>query len=90
MRKRAAAPKLTNTIFFEKSVPLFWFDFGHAEDGRDIAHEIRARMGPSLAIAIPVFVVGLLSYITFALLMAFFRATYIDYVGRPAVHHRHV
>ncbi len=73
--------KLTDTIFFEKSVPLFWFDFGHAEDGRDIAHEIRARMGPSLAIAIPVFVVGLLSYITFALLMAFFRATYIDYVG---------
>jgi peptide/nickel transport system permease protein len=73
--------KLTNTIFFEKSVPLFWFNFDHAEDGRDIAHEIRRRMLPSLAIALPVFIVGMLSYITFALLMAFFRATYIDYFG---------
>jgi peptide/nickel transport system permease protein len=75
------AGKLTDTIFFEKSVPLFWFDFGHAEDGRDIAHEIRSRMLPSLAIALPVFIVGLLSYITFALLMVFFRATYIDFAG---------
>ena len=73
--------KVTNTIFFEKSVPLFWFEFGHAEDGRDIAHEIRVRMLPSLAIALPVFVVGLMTFITFALLMAFFRATYIDFAG---------
>ena len=74
--------KVTNTIFFDKSVPLFWFDFGRAEaDGRDIAHEIRSRMWPSLAIALPVFIVGMLSYITFALLMAFFRATYIDIAG---------
>ena len=74
--------KITNTIFFEKSVPLFWFDFGRAEaDGRNIAHEIRSRMWPSLAIALPVFIVGMLSYITFALLMAFFRATYIDIAG---------
>jgi peptide/nickel transport system permease protein len=73
--------KVTETIFFDKSVPLFWFDFGHAEDGRDIAHEIRTRMGPSLAIALPVFLVGLATYITFALLMAFFRGTYIDFAG---------
>ena len=74
--------KLTNTIFFEKSVPLFWFDFGRAEaDGRDIGHEIRSRMWPSLAIALPVFIVGMMTFITFALLMAFFRATYIDFIG---------
>jgi peptide/nickel transport system permease protein len=73
--------KFTNTIFYDKSVPLFWFDFGHAEDGRDIAHEIRARMGPSLAIAVPVFLVGLLAYITFALLMALFRGSYLDTMG---------
>ena len=81
----SAAPgmeKFTNTIFFEKSVPLFWFDFGRAEaDGRDIAHEIGSRMWPSLAIALPVFIVGMMSFITFALLMAFFRATYIDFMG---------
>ena len=72
---------LTNTIFFEKSVKLFAFDFGRAEDNRDIANEIRVRMGPSLALAIPVFLVGLAVNITFALGMAFFRATYLDFWG---------
>ena len=38
-------------------------------------------MGPSLALAIPVFLVGLAVNITFALLMAFFRATYLDFWG---------
>ena len=71
----------TNTIFFEKSVRLFAFDFGRAEDNRDIAGEIRQRMGPSLALAIPVFLVGLALNITFALGMAFFRATYLDLWG---------
>jgi len=71
----------TNTIFYEKSVKLFVFDFGRAEDNRDIASEIRARMGPSLALAIPVFLVGLAINITFALGMAFFRATYLDFWG---------
>jgi peptide/nickel transport system permease protein len=75
------ARKLTDTIFFEKSVSLFWFDFGSADDGRDISYEISTRMWPSLAIALPVFIVGLLCYITFALIMAFFRATYVDFMG---------
>src|SRR6185295_4735567 len=72
---------LTKTIFFEKSVKLFVFDFGAAEDGRDIANEIATRMWPSLALAIPVFLVGLAVNITFAMLMAFFRATYLDFWG---------
>ena len=73
--------RLTETIFFEKSVKLFAFDFGQAEDRRDIGSEIRARIGPSLALAVPVFLVGILVNITFALLMAFFRATYLDFWG---------
>ena len=77
----AEKKSLTNTIFFEKSVKLFAFDFGRAEDNRDIANEIRLRMGPSLALAIPVFLVGLAVNITFALGMAFFRATYLDFWG---------
>jgi peptide/nickel transport system permease protein len=72
---------VTDTIFFEKSLRLFAFDFGLADDGRDIAQDIRQRMLPSLSIAIPVFLVGLLANITFALLIAFFRATYVDYTG---------
>lgn len=73
--------KLTDTILFAKSVRLFAFQFGSADDGRDIGHDIRQRMWPSLAIAIPVFIVGLLVNITFAMLLAFFRATYIDIWG---------
>ena len=73
--------KLTHTIFFEKSLRMFVLDFGAADDGRDIAREIGTRMWPSLAVALPVFVVGLLVYITLALVVAFFRATYIDFWG---------
>jgi peptide/nickel transport system permease protein len=75
------AGKATRTIFFQKSVRLFVFDFGYSEDQRDIASEIKARMWPSLALALPVFLVGLAVCITFALLMAFFRATYLDFWG---------
>jgi peptide/nickel transport system permease protein len=73
--------RLTDTIFFEKSVRLFAFDFGNADDGRSIRHEILTRMWPSLALQIPVFIVGLAVNITFALLMAFFRASYLDFWG---------
>jgi peptide/nickel transport system permease protein len=79
--RAAGAGKLTGTIFYEKSVRLFAFDFGAAEDGRDIAAEIRARMWPSLALALPVLLVGLAVNITFALFMAFFRASYLDFWG---------
>ncbi|MEP7371589.1 MAG: ABC transporter permease [Nitrosospira sp.] len=75
------AAKFTRTIFFEKSVAMFAFDFGRADDGRDIAHEIKTRMIPSLAIALPVFLLGLFVYIFFALAMVFFRATYVDFWG---------
>lgn len=73
--------KAGKTIFAQKSVKLFIFDFGYSEDKRDIASEIRERMWPSLALAVPVFLVGLAVCITFALLMAFFRATYLDLWG---------
>ena len=70
-----------DTIFFQKSARMFAGDFGRAEDGRDIAREIGARMGPSLAIALPTFVLGLFVTITFALTLAFFRATAFDFWG---------
>jgi peptide/nickel transport system permease protein len=71
--------KITDTIFFQKSVKLFQFDFGSSDSGRDIGYDISQRMWPSLAIAIPVLLVGLLVNISYALLIAFFRATYIDF-----------
>src|SRR5512145_1476450 len=63
--------KLTDTIFYERSVRLFAFDFGLSDDKRDIATEIRTRMWPSLALALPVMLVGLAVNLTFAMFMAF-------------------
>ena len=77
----AGVGMLTDTIFFSKSARMFAGDFGRAEDGRDIAREIRTRMGPSLAIALPTFVLGLLVTVSFALLLTFFRASYLDFWG---------
>lgn len=77
----AGGAKLTDTIFFSKSVRMFAADFGRADDGRDIAREIATRMGPSLAIAVPTFVLGLFVAISFALLLVFFRATTLDFAG---------
>jgi peptide/nickel transport system permease protein len=73
--------KLTDTIFVHKSLSLFIFDFGRSDSGRDISWDIKQRMWPSLALAIPSLLVGLLVNITFALLIAFFRGTYIDFWG---------
>ena len=73
--------KLTDTIFWQKSASMFVFDFGYSDDGRNISREIVSRMGPSLAIALPTFFVGLLMYVSFALLMTLFRATALDMAG---------
>jgi len=80
-KNRPGSATITDTVFFEKSVRLFAFDFGNSDEGRDIGFDIRQRMFPSLLIAIPVLVIGLLVNITFAMLMAFFRGTYVDISG---------
>ena len=72
------AGKATRTIFFRKSVRLFVFDFGQSDSGRDIGFDISQRMWPSLAISVPVFLIGLAMTLTLALVIAFFRGTYID------------
>jgi peptide/nickel transport system permease protein len=79
--ERNGTAVLTDTVFFQKSARMFVGDFGRAEDGRDIAREISARMAPSLAIALPTFILGLFVTITFALTLAFFRATAFDFWG---------
>ena len=77
----AGSGVLTETIFFTKSARMFVGDFGRAEDGRDISREITSRMGPSLAIALPTFILGLWVTVSLALLLAFFRATPLDFWG---------
>ena len=76
--ERAGGARATDTIFYTNTVKLFLFDFGQSDSGRDIGYDISQRMWPSLAITLPVFVIGLLVTISFALMIAFFRGTYID------------
>ncbi len=74
--------KLTETIFFQKSVPLLWFDFGRSDRNNiDIGAEIKTRMWPSLAISLPMFAAGLVINLFFAMMLAYYRATYIDIWG---------
>ncbi|MDP1594313.1 MAG: ABC transporter permease [Gallionella sp.] len=77
----AGIGKLTDTIFWQKSASMFVLDFGYSDDGRSISREIATRMGPSLAIALPTFLIGLIIYVSFALLMTLFRATALDIAG---------
>ena len=80
-REAGALARLTDTIFFEHSARLFVFDFGRSDSGRDISYDISQRMWPSLVITLPSLLLGLLAYISFGLILAFFRATYIDITG---------
>ncbi len=79
--KLSGVAQIQETVFYAKSVKLFVFDFGSSDQGRNIGYDISTRMWPSLAVQLPAFIVGLAVYITFALLMVFFRATYIDFWG---------
>jgi len=77
----AGVEKLTGTIFYKHSLRLFALEFGRSDNGRNIGYDIRQRMWPSLAIALPIFLVGILVHITFAMLLAFFRGSYLDTAG---------
>ena len=73
--------RVTGTIFWKKSVRYLLFQFGKSDDGRNIGSEILQRIGPSLAITAPSFVIGVLVNITVAMILAFFRGTYLDFWG---------
>ena len=79
--KKSGISTMTETVFFQKSIRLFVFDFGSSDQGRNIGFDIRERMWPSLAVQLPAFAVGLAVYLSLALIMAFFRATPIDRAG---------
>ena len=80
--KENGIAKVTQTIFYQKSVPLFWFDFGRSDRNNiDIGQQIQERMFPSLVISVPTFVIGLIVNITFAIILAYLRGTYVDNWG---------
>lgn len=71
---------ITQTIFWQKSMRLFTFQFGISDDQdrAQIGKEIRRRIPYSLYITVPAFIVGLLLNIFLAMMVAFYRGTYVD------------
>lgn len=68
----------TQTLFFQKSLKLFSFNFGFSDSGRNISYDISERMWPSLAIALPTLVISLFINIVFSLWIVLFRYSLID------------
>ncbi len=75
--------RITETIVWERSISLFALKFGRsdARSGVDIGHEIKTRMGISLQLAVPLFILQVLASTAFALLLVFFRNSAIDFWG---------
>jgi len=73
--------KITDTIFYQKSVGLLLFRFGVSDSGRNIGADIKERAWPSLAVALPTLMIGLLVNICFALMMVLFRNSYLEHAG---------
>ncbi|GFO71984.1 peptide/nickel transport system permease protein [Bathymodiolus japonicus methanotrophic gill symbiont] len=71
--------KIKATIFYQKSLRLFAFDFGISDSGRNIDQDIQQRMWPSLAVALPSLIVGLIVNISVALMMVLFRQSYLEF-----------
>jgi len=80
-RAHTGAQVLTDTVFYQRSVPLLRFDFGASDGGRNISRDITERMGPSLALAVPSLLLGLFASVVFALTLTYFRATRLDFWG---------
>ncbi len=70
--------KVTNTLFVQESLKLFSFNFGFSDANRDIGSDIKERMVPSLAIALPTFMIALITNISLALLLVLFRGSALD------------
>jgi len=75
--------KLTDTIFWDRSVSLFTLHFGRsdAESSGDIGDEVVRRMWVSIQLATPIFVLQVIASVSFALLLVMFRHTRLDLAG---------
>jgi peptide/nickel transport system permease protein len=80
---KQGSEKFTETIFWERSVSLFTFNFGRAdsESAGDIGAEVGKRMWVSLQLAVPIFVLQIIASVSFALLLVMFRHTRLDLAG---------
>lgn len=70
--------KVSDTIFFQKSIKLFTFDFGISDEGRSITKAISERAVPSLLIAVPTLFLGLIVNIVLAIFWVTLKNTRLE------------
>jgi len=80
---KQGAEKLTDTIFWDRSVSLFTLHFGRsdAESSGDIGDEVVRRMWVSIQLATPIFLLQVIASVSFALVLVMFRHTRLDLAG---------
>ena len=80
---KQGSERITQTIFWERSVSLFSLKFGRAdsESAGDIGHEVASRMWVSTQLALPIFLLQVIASTAFALLLVMFRHTRLDLAG---------
>jgi peptide/nickel transport system permease protein len=80
---KQGSERVTETIFWERSVSLFTLNFGRAdgESAGNIGHEVSSRMWVSIQFALPLFILQVIASTAFALLLVMFRNTRLDFWG---------
>jgi len=80
---KQGSKRLTDTVFWDRSVSLFKLEFGRAdaEAAGNIGDEVLRRMWVSIQLALPIFVLQVIASVSFALLLVMFRHTRLDLAG---------
>jgi peptide/nickel transport system permease protein len=70
---------MTDNLLVSHFTSMLTFDFGKSDaDGVPIVQRIKDGAGPSLALTVPLMVLGIVFGVVLSLFVAFFRETYID------------
>ena len=73
------AARFTQTLFWQKMVPSFYFHFGKSDmDNSSIGRTMLGRIPYSLYLTVPVFLAAIMIGLFLAMIVAFYRATYVD------------
>jgi peptide/nickel transport system permease protein len=78
---QSGTKKISKTLFYEQTKYLFTFNFGLSISGNNINAEIKQRVLPSLAIALPSFILGILFNLIISCVLVYFRNTHLNHIG---------
>jgi peptide/nickel transport system permease protein len=73
--------KLSETLFFHQTLELFTGNLGRSFNGLNINEEIKTRVAPSLAVALPALILTTMVNILAAMMLVYFRNTHLNQLG---------